>query len=892
MRVIQKNNRFKPLIYADILVGFTAFVGSLLTLPFASAGTESFNFVLGVNAVCTLSSSTSSTVSKTISPGTSDEIGTSKIKALCNDPGGLAIYAVGYSDDSYGDNYLHPTNISDIYRIASGTSTTGDTSSWGMSITNDSTVSSNNSLDITDGYELLHRIPETFTKVAERDAKTDATVGANINATFSAYIAPTQAADTYEGTVKFTLVHPSTGSISDDDTYPATLTAYFINADPASTTGVNVTSLSCTKTSSEAPCNITLPDFSVRSGYDKIGWGLNSNGSGTHYDPGDIIDISRGTTFYTISAHHYTATFVNQHTQYYSISSNSETCYAYNGAASCVVQTPTTTKLTEDTYNFRGWATSSDAAVPIERSDVRLSLSADGIYYSVIAVPTGSYSLNFVDGSYSGATSVESIEESTKTCYTYSDQNTCVITAPNFTAADGYVAYGYDIAKYNELKTTTVEIGDDITVTSATNGTTYYTVARAEQAEAVTFVNQHPNQLDAGSTIENCYTYNGYYYCKVYAPTLTVKDSTSGGSAVGWNTSKTATTASPVAGGMIYVYKGSSSVYYSVASGFSYTITFSTNVDFTGSDPTGSNWTKQNNIGADSLSFYTTTCTVRDGGCYIDEVPRIYSTGNTPAGFSLTQYGDANIDFLLDHNFTADTTVYARVFNWGQIDFMTGVSDRIYFNNEHTEYFQIDYESNVQASLSTEFTSFISQVFTNAPQLQVLHGKMRFYTQARYNERHGSGSQMLTGPNTMGMFSPIEVKPTSDYTALSSYAKAAAVHEMGHALDHYYLEMTGKTLSRQDLIAPLYAQYKADYDAYIAQHGTFIVGDGVPLRAYSYTNMNEFIADCFSDWYAKRTGHFYDSGHGDTTQAIDDALDYYLCGGIYANSAVCIGGLG
>ncbi len=884
------NNRFKPLLRVGILLGFTLSVGALLTIPFASAGSEPFNFVLGVNAVCTLSSSTGQVYDKTISPGTNSTIGVSKIKALCNDPGGLAIYAVGYSDDSYGDNYLHPLNISDMYRISTGTATSGDTSNWGMSLANDTTISGNNTLELEDAFTELHRVPDSFTKVAYRDALTDATTGANLNATFSAYISPTQATDIYEGAVKFTLVHPSTATVSGDDRYPTTLTAYLITTDSQSTSGVETISISCTKQSAESPCEITLPDFSVEDGFIKVGWGVSTDGSGAHYSPGATIDISKSTTFYTLAAHRYTASFINQHTEYYSISENSKDCYAYNGATSCIVQTPTVTKVSSgDNYNFRGWSSSDTATAPIAKSDERMSLSSDGTFYSVVGEPVGTYSINFADGSYTGMTSVVSIDETTKSCYVYSGENSCTLTAPNFTAAADYVAYGYDIAKYNELKSTTVEIGDDITVTSSNNGRTYYTVARAKTKEVVTFVNQHPRHLTASSSEESCYTYNGYYYCKIYAPSLTVNDPTSGGSALGWNTSSTATTASTQVGALIYVPKNSPRTYYSVASGFTYLITFSENVDFEGSNHAGSTWTKQNNIQADSLSFYTEECVVRDGGCYLTEIPRIYSEGNTPAGFSLSQYGDAKIDFLLDHNFTADTTVYARVFNWGKIDFMTGIVDRIYLPGSDTEYYEIDYESNVSASLAAEYTSFIETVFQNAPQLYVLHGKMRFYTMARYNARHGSGSQMLTGPNTMGMFSPIEVKPTSDNAPLSSYAKAAAVHEMGHALDHYYMEITGVTLSRQSRIAPLYQQYRADYEAYIAQHGSFVVGDGVPLRAYSYTNMNEFIADCFSDWYQKRTGHFYDAQHGTTTQEIDDALDYYLCTGEYANSLVCTG---
>ena len=58
-----------------------------------------------------------------------DDIGESTITAICNDSAGFAIYAIGYSNDEYGNNTLVNTTTP-TQTIASGTATSGATSNW------------------------------------------------------------------------------------------------------------------------------------------------------------------------------------------------------------------------------------------------------------------------------------------------------------------------------------------------------------------------------------------------------------------------------------------------------------------------------------------------------------------------------------------------------------------------------------------------------------------------------------------------------------------------------------------------------------------------------------------------------------------------------------------
>ena len=68
-------------------------------------------------------------------------------------------------------------------------------------------MSSTNILSDDDGaYSNYHKVPTAYTKVATMASVTDATVGASLETTYSAYIAGDQPADIYTGKVKYTMV--------------------------------------------------------------------------------------------------------------------------------------------------------------------------------------------------------------------------------------------------------------------------------------------------------------------------------------------------------------------------------------------------------------------------------------------------------------------------------------------------------------------------------------------------------------------------------------------------------------------------------------------------------------------------------------------------------------
>ncbi len=163
-----------------------------------------------VGTACNFSGNVDSQHNATITNGiNSTDIGKTTLNVTCNDQGGYAVYAIGYTNDEYGNTSLQ-SNISDDYNISTGTSTSGNTSNWSMKL---STVPGTTTATIENGYSNYHTVPDDYTKVASLNTITDPSTpntGSSISTTYQAYISPTQPAGTYSGKVKYTLVHPST----------------------------------------------------------------------------------------------------------------------------------------------------------------------------------------------------------------------------------------------------------------------------------------------------------------------------------------------------------------------------------------------------------------------------------------------------------------------------------------------------------------------------------------------------------------------------------------------------------------------------------------------------------------------------------------------------------
>ena len=275
------------------LLACALFCGTVLSAPNThadSAGTVDVNVIVPV--ACSLSPE-NTYLENTIYPGTSGTIGTAKIKAVCNDPSGFAIYAVGFTGDNYGDNNLRMIengSLSQTYIIQTGTATTGDTSGWNMSIAKDNSVSGNYEAIIENGFDMNNNVPSTFTKIASLNSTTDQIIGSNLLARFDAYIAPAQAAGSYEGKVKFTLVHPSANP------NPGGMIYYDANG------GINAPDPQAGEEGSETGTyNYTISSqipYKFESVF--LGWAESPDATEPQYQPEQFITISKPMTLYAV----------------------------------------------------------------------------------------------------------------------------------------------------------------------------------------------------------------------------------------------------------------------------------------------------------------------------------------------------------------------------------------------------------------------------------------------------------------------------------------------------------------------------------------------------------------------------------------------------------------
>ncbi len=251
-----------------------------------------------VPSSCTFGNGGGGTYNATMNNSDTEVITANSITITCNDSSGYAVYAIGFSGDSYyGNNTDLISTLGSNYNIKTdGTGTYG--SSWKMKITavTNATAEGN--------YGTFQNIPATYAKVASFNTNT---TSGTITPSYQINISSTQPADTFEGKVKYTLVHPASAvapmlPLRDTDC-PANSICYAPNASDIvgsmSTLGTttdlaNATSSKGGKVSATSNTEATLiaPNYS-RPGYGFAGWSADfeADNSSTIYGPNETITV-------------------------------------------------------------------------------------------------------------------------------------------------------------------------------------------------------------------------------------------------------------------------------------------------------------------------------------------------------------------------------------------------------------------------------------------------------------------------------------------------------------------------------------------------------------------------------------------------------------------------
>ncbi len=284
-------------IFVSTLLFITLIIGTILASTKTKANVVMNEVSLAIPVSCSMSStiSTGNDHIATIVPNSyTENIGITNLKALCNDFSGFSIYAIGYTNNTDGNNTMLGTNTNQT--IATGTNSSGNASNWSMKLTkveNPTNIENPtgtgggitynpDNLSILDNYDSYHTVPNTLTKVAEYKASTgssttDQTLGSNIQTTYAAFISSTQSADTYIGKVKYLLLHP------------ATLVAgnYTIAYNANGGTG---TMNSETNVKNYEPHTLALNTFTAPTGYVFSGWCTIQDANATSTNPQTTCD--------------------------------------------------------------------------------------------------------------------------------------------------------------------------------------------------------------------------------------------------------------------------------------------------------------------------------------------------------------------------------------------------------------------------------------------------------------------------------------------------------------------------------------------------------------------------------------------------------------------------
>ncbi|MDO4746967.1 MAG: hypothetical protein Q4A70_01305 [Candidatus Saccharibacteria bacterium] len=225
-------------------------------------------------------------------------IGTTTFTTYCNDNNGYAIYAIGYSNDEFG-NTLMKHNSNSTYDFDTGTATSGNTSNWAMKLTaTPGTYAPTIHSDTNGAFTSYHVIPSTYTKVVSFASNTDLpasgvnATGSGFTSTYASWISATQPAGTYTGKVIYTLVHPA----SEEPLQPQTATSGCINYFP---NGSNVIgTMGCQSISTSATTATLLASNFSRVGYGFAGWSdvydYATNNNARLYGPQEDINFTAG----------------------------------------------------------------------------------------------------------------------------------------------------------------------------------------------------------------------------------------------------------------------------------------------------------------------------------------------------------------------------------------------------------------------------------------------------------------------------------------------------------------------------------------------------------------------------------------------------------------------
>ena len=283
-----------------IIFSITVFLSSFNV----SAETEVVDVInITVPAACTLETTSGSgeTYNVSLMPAQyEDDIGPTPISVFCNTNDGFSIYAIGYSNEEYGNTKML-SNDPAVY-FDTGTNTSGTPSSWAMKL--EAVTSSGAGAytpTIVSPFNNYANVPTSYAKVATVANSATATAEASLNAYYAVYISPAQLAGNYTGKVRYTIVNPSSNVPNEPKSTTGGYIGYYPNA--GNTVADTMSDIHHTIGASDTEATLWASNFK-RPGYGFAGWsdafdyvaniGSESNPNAHIYGPNETITFTAG----------------------------------------------------------------------------------------------------------------------------------------------------------------------------------------------------------------------------------------------------------------------------------------------------------------------------------------------------------------------------------------------------------------------------------------------------------------------------------------------------------------------------------------------------------------------------------------------------------------------
>ena len=326
-------HKHKILLIPLSMLAVTLIAGYFLShIPLGANAVTTSDVSLRVKDTCTMDGNVTTDDSNMLNGQEREGFHVLSLTTYCNDNAGFSIYAVGYSGDLEGSTDLTGATTGLTISTADWADrNTGDNATksiYSLKIEKDNTSYLPGNISILNGFTDYLAVPSTNTKVASYSSNTDTTTGSTINANYAVKVANLQAADTYTGKVKYTMVHPSSNTATGftfDDAFQlagksrVSGTSYFAMQD--------MNAAICNKvTTNQASNLIDIRDnkvYSIAKLLDGRCW-MTSN-----------LDLAGGTALYSDTSNVAPANTIASGTPYYTlpatqIIANNET-YALNG---------------------------------------------------------------------------------------------------------------------------------------------------------------------------------------------------------------------------------------------------------------------------------------------------------------------------------------------------------------------------------------------------------------------------------------------------------------------------------------------------------------------------------------------------------------------------------